>query len=89
MVTKVAIITIKVGILMVLGTNLLIAEIIMFDPRRTKVTPMLIPSALSSEVLIASAGHKPSARMKIGLEMTIPLVNSFTKLANSAYSSVN
>ncbi|MBA7698038.1 hypothetical protein ES703_106712 [subsurface metagenome] len=72
--------TINTGILMIFGTAFLIADTIRFAPRRTKATPTLIPMALSTDVLTASAGQNPRARTKSGLEIIIPLANSFQNL---------
>ena len=48
--------TMNTGILTKLGTHLLMRDTMMFEPSSTNSTPMLMPMALSTDVLTASAG---------------------------------
>ena len=71
-VTRVAMITIKTGILTRLGVYLRISETIMFELINTKRTAAVIPKALSMEVLTAKVGHKPNSNISTGLDLIIP-----------------
>jgi hypothetical protein len=87
MVTKVAIITIKMGILTISGTSFLIDDITIPDATRTKITAPLITIPLSIVTLTASVGHNPKARTNIGLAIIIPAINCFRNLSIFIISS--
>ena len=72
MVTKVAMIMIKAGILVSFGITFLSSEIITFEKSNTKVTASHIPIPLVAEVVNASVGQVPSNNLKVGLFVIKP-----------------
>ena len=67
MVTNVAITLIKIGILILEGTNFLISETIKLEETNTKITAAPIPMALFTEDETARVGQSPSIIRKMGL----------------------
>lgn len=74
-VTKVAITTMKTGILTVSGVNLLIKDVIIFELISTNNVAPVIAIPLFIEVLTAKVGHNPRSRTNTGLDSIRPLLN--------------
>ena len=63
----------KLGIRTASGTRLLIMEMTVLEQMRTNIvaSPMAIP--LAAELVVASVGHIPSRRTKVGFSVVMPL----------------
>ncbi len=59
------------------GMKLRSAEIITFEPTRTKVAASPMPIPFQASVVIASVGHIPSTIRNMGFSAHSPFVNSF------------
>jgi hypothetical protein len=71
-VTKVAIITIKTGMRMILGTILRIDEIITLLNVKTKVKAKPIANPFIAEEVTAKVGHIPKTNTNTGFSFNIP-----------------
>jgi hypothetical protein len=76
MVTKEAMITMYAGILTFSGMKFFSMETIMFEPRRTKITPAPIPMLFTTLVETPKAGHNPRSTTNTGFSLKNPLVIS-------------
>ena len=74
MVTKEAIIMMNIGILKLAGIIFLKEEINKLDRTKTKVAAIPMPMPLYAEVVTASVGHRPIAKTRIKLFLTMPSI---------------
>jgi len=75
-VTKVAMMTIKQGILIFEGIKFLIEETIILDPKSTNVAATPMPNPFKTLVETARVGHNPRASLNVGFSIKIPFENS-------------
>ena len=76
-VTKVAITTIKAGILILSGINFLIRDITIFEQIKTAVVESPIPNPFIADVVTPRVGHIPITCTSTGFSSTIPFFNNF------------
>jgi len=73
MVTKLATITIKAGILTLSGIILRSSDIIRLLSASTTIVERPMPSPFIADVVTASVGHMPRVSTKVGFSFIIPL----------------
>ena len=73
--------TMYTGMCTLSGTTGAIREMTTFDRTRTNRVARPMERPLMAEVVVASVGHMPSSRTKVGLFLTRPSVMSFQFLA--------
>ena len=76
MVTKPAMTVMNAGIRTRSGMTFRKREMTIFDPSRTKVAAIPIPTPFSAEVVTASVGQSPSTTRKMGFSLQSPFMNS-------------
>ncbi len=75
--TKAAITTINTGIRTLSGTRFLIADIAILEHIKTNIVQSPIAIPFDADVVVASVGHIPSNKAKVGFSFIIPFIIIF------------